>query len=162
MISLFETCVRKAIVIFVAVCSAAMPLSAQRDPVLKQIDVPHPYYFREMYLPQLTTGPGSVAWMPDSRAVVYSMRGTLWKQASNSDIAEQITDGPGYDYQPDCSRDAPECWFRVNPTLSPARRCPIRMIDHLVGDGLWPGCGWRRSAGLANGRVVLPGASSDR
>lgn len=105
MISLFETCVRKAIVIFVAVCSAAMPLSAQRDPVLKQIDVPHPYYFREMYLPQLTTGPGSVAWMPDSRAVVYSMRGTLWKQASNSDIAEQITDGPGYDYQPDCSRD---------------------------------------------------------
>ena len=78
---------------------------AQRDPVLKQIDVPHPYYFREMYLPQLTTGPSSVAWLPDSRGVVYSMRGTLWKQALNSDVAEQLTDGPGYDYQPDCSRD---------------------------------------------------------
>jgi len=24
---------------------------------LKQIDLPHPYYYREMYLPQLTTGP---------------------------------------------------------------------------------------------------------
>src|SRR5438105_15626872 len=40
---------------------------AQRDPALKQIDVPHPYYFREMYLPQMTTGPSSVAWLPDSR-----------------------------------------------------------------------------------------------
>ncbi|HET7756004.1 MAG TPA: hypothetical protein VFK87_02005, partial [Steroidobacteraceae bacterium] len=35
-------------------------------------DLPHPYYYREMYLPQLTSGPGSVAWAPDSRAVVYS------------------------------------------------------------------------------------------
>jgi TolB protein len=85
------------------ICSAIC--LAQRDPVLKQIDVPHPYYFREMYLPQLTTGPAAVAWLPDSRAVVYSMGGTLWKQALNSDTAEQITDGPGYDYQPDCSRD---------------------------------------------------------
>ena len=74
--------------------------------MLKQIDVPHPYYFREMYLPQLTTGPSSVAWLPDSRGVVYSMRGTLWKQALNSDVAEQLTDGPGYDYQPDCSSDS--------------------------------------------------------
>ncbi len=29
---------------------------AQREPVLKQIDLPHSYYYREMYLPQLTTG----------------------------------------------------------------------------------------------------------
>ncbi|MEQ9561138.1 MAG: hypothetical protein RLN69_01360, partial [Woeseiaceae bacterium] len=35
---------------------------ADREPVLKQIAVPHDYYFREMYLPQTTTGPGSVAW----------------------------------------------------------------------------------------------------
>ena len=28
--------------------------------------MPHPYYFREMYLPQLTTGPSSLAWSPDS------------------------------------------------------------------------------------------------
>jgi len=83
----------------------ALPLMAQREPVLKQIDLPHPYYFREMYLPQLTTGPSSVAWLPNSRAVVYSMAGSLWKQNLDSTVAEQLTAGPGYDYEPDCSRD---------------------------------------------------------
>jgi TolB protein len=78
---------------------------AQREPVLKQIDLPHPYYYREMYLPQLTTGPSSVAWLPDSRTLVYSMAGSLWKQKLDSPDAEQLTAGPGYDYQPDCSRD---------------------------------------------------------
>jgi Tol biopolymer transport system component len=78
---------------------------AQREPVLKQIDLPHPYYYREMYLPQLTTGPSSVAWLPDSRTLVYSMAGSLWKQQLDSHDAEQLTAGPSYDYQPDCSRD---------------------------------------------------------
>jgi TolB protein len=82
-----------------------LPLAAQREPVLKQIDLPHPYYYREMYLPQLTTGPSSVAWSPDSHALVYSMAGSLWKQKLDSTTAEQITAGPGYDYQPDCSSD---------------------------------------------------------
>lgn len=80
-------------------------LQAQRETVLKQIDVPHNYYYREMYLPQLTSGPGSVAWSPDSQEVVYSMQGTLWRQKLDSTIAEQITTGPGYDYQPDWSPD---------------------------------------------------------
>jgi Tol biopolymer transport system component len=84
---------------------AAVPLAGQRDPVLKQIDLPHRYYYREMYLPQLTTGPNSVAWTPDSRALVYSMAGALWRQEVDSGIAEQLTAGPGYDYQPDCSPD---------------------------------------------------------
>jgi TolB protein len=83
----------------------ALPMTAQRDPVLKQIDLPHRYYYREMYLPQLTTGPNSAAWSSDSRSLVYSMSGTLWRQAVNSDKAEQLTAGPGYDYQPDCSPD---------------------------------------------------------
>jgi len=78
---------------------------AQREPVLKQIAEPHPYYFREMYLPQLTTGPSSVAWSPDSKSVVYSMAGSLWLQRIDSEIAEQLTAGPGYDYQPDWSSD---------------------------------------------------------
>ena len=78
---------------------------AQREPVLQQIDLPHPYYYREMYLPQLTTGPSSVAWLPDSRTLVYSMGGSLWKQKWDSTVAEQLTAGPGYDYQPDCSPD---------------------------------------------------------
>ena len=83
----------------------ALPVIAQRDPVLKQIDLPHRYYYREMYLPQLTTGPNAAAWSSDSRSLVYSMGGTLWRQALDSGMAEQLTAGPGYDYQPDCSPD---------------------------------------------------------
>src|SRR5262249_17288193 len=51
------------------------------------------------------SGPGSVAWSPDSRSLVYSMAGSLWKQNLDSPVAEQITAGPGYAYQPDCSPD---------------------------------------------------------
>ena len=78
---------------------------AQREPVLKQIDLPHAYYFREMYLPQLTTGPSAAAWSPDSKSLVYSMAGSLWRQELGSTQAEQLTSESGYDYQPDCSSD---------------------------------------------------------
>ena len=81
------------------------PLSAQRDAVLKQVDLPHRYYYREMYLPQLTTGPSAAAWMPDSQSLVYSMAGSLWRQNLDSTTARQLTNGSGYDYQPDCSPD---------------------------------------------------------
>src|SRR5690349_1193395 len=66
------------------VLAFALPCFAQRDPVLKQIAVPHPYYFREMYLPQLTTGPSGAAWSPDSKTLVFSMAGTLWLQQIDS------------------------------------------------------------------------------
>jgi TolB protein len=86
---------------------AALPFagSAQRQPVLPQIDLPHPYYYRELYLPQLTSGPSSVCWMPDSKEVVYSMAGSLWRQKLDSTTAVQLTDSSGYDYQPDCAPD---------------------------------------------------------
>jgi len=84
---------------------SSLPLLAQREPVLQQIDLPHPYYFREMYLPQLTTGPSAAAWTPDSKSLIYSMAGSLWKQDLDSGIAEQLTAGLGYDYQPDSSPD---------------------------------------------------------
>jgi Tol biopolymer transport system component len=84
---------------------SSLPLLAQREPVLKQVDHPHPYYWREMYIPQLTTGPSSVAWLPDSQSVLYSMAGSLWRQKLDSSVAEQLTAGPGYDYQPDVSSD---------------------------------------------------------
>lgn len=89
----------------VLVLTGSLPLAAQRDPVLKQIDLPHSYYYREMYLPQLTTGPSSASWFPDSRSLVYSMAGSLWKQSLDSIVAEQLTARLGYDYQPDCSPD---------------------------------------------------------
>ena len=83
----------------------AIPAAAQRSPILSQIDEPHPYYYRELYLPQLTNGPSSLSWAPDSRELIYSMAGSLWRQKLNSLEAQQLTDGPGYDYQPDCSPD---------------------------------------------------------
>jgi len=86
------------------VCAAAA--MAQRQPVLRQIDLPHPYYYREMYLPQLTSGPSSLCWSADSRELVYSMAGSLWRQPIDSHDARQLTAGaPSYDYQPDCSLD---------------------------------------------------------
>jgi Tol biopolymer transport system component len=83
----------------------AAPAAPERRPVLGQIDLPHNYYFREMYLPHVTSGPGAVAWMPDGQALVYSMQGGLWKQTIGSDAAVQLTAGPGYDFQPDVARD---------------------------------------------------------
>jgi TolB protein len=86
-----------------ALAFLAAPLAAQREPVLKQIKVPHNYYYREMYLPQLTTGPSSVTWSPDGTELVYSMQGSLWRQRLGSTRADQLTSGDGYDYQPDWS-----------------------------------------------------------
>jgi TolB protein len=40
----------------------AASASAQRQPVLRQIAVPHDYYFKEMYLPQVSSGPQSPDW----------------------------------------------------------------------------------------------------
>ncbi len=88
-----------------ASCGILQRAVAQRRPVLEQIDLPHSYYFREMYLPQLTSGPSSVAWSPDSQSVVYSMGGSLWRQKISETFAQQLTDGDGYDYQPDWSPD---------------------------------------------------------
>src|SRR5689334_758628 len=79
--------------------------TAQRQPDLKQINEPHPYYDREMYLPQLTTGPSAVTWAGDSQTLIYSMAGSLWLQKLGSTAAEQLTSTAGYDYQPDCSSD---------------------------------------------------------
>jgi hypothetical protein len=66
---------RLALLVALSLTAAA---EADREPVLKQIDVPHHYYYREMYLPQLTTGPSSLTWSPDGKALVYSMGGSLW------------------------------------------------------------------------------------
>ena len=76
--------------LLVVLIATPLSLLAQREPVLKQIDLPHSYYFREMYLPQLTTGPSSVAWTPDSRSLVYSMAGSLWRQEGRFNCGRAI------------------------------------------------------------------------
>jgi TolB protein len=78
---------------------------AQREPVLKQVAVPHAYYWREMYIPQVTSGPSAVTWSPDGSELIYSMQGSLWRQRIGSHVAEQLTGAEGYDYQPDWSPD---------------------------------------------------------
>ena len=95
----------------IIVTSVVTPALADRETVLKQIDVPHNYYYREMYLPQLTSGPSSLSWSPDGRSLVYSMQGSLWRQDLDSDTAIQLTAGPGYDYQPDWSPDGENIVF---------------------------------------------------
>src|SRR4051812_31258474 len=88
-----------------AFAAMSVAVLADRAPVLTQIKVPHDYYYREMYLPQLTTGPSALAWSPDGQWLVYAMAGGLWKQRIDSTTAQELTAGPGYDYQPDWSPD---------------------------------------------------------
>jgi TolB protein len=73
--------------------------------VLKQVRVPHPYYWREMYVPQVTSGPSAVTWSPDGQELIYAMQGSLWRQRLGTTEAQELTSGPSYDYQPDWSPD---------------------------------------------------------
>ena len=86
-------------------------LSAQRVPVLDQIKLPHNYYYREFYLPQLTSGPSAATWSPDGKQLIYSMGGSLWRQEIGDEKAIQLTDDIGYDYQPDWSPDGKSIIF---------------------------------------------------
>ena len=94
-----------SVALFLLALLLAAPAFAEREPVLKQIKVPHNYYFREMYLPQVSTGPQSPAWSPDGQSLVFTMQGSLWRQPLDSTTATQLTAGPGYDHQPDWSPD---------------------------------------------------------
>jgi Tol biopolymer transport system component len=92
-----------ALILFLGLSTPAL---AGREPVLRQVDLPHSYYWRELYLPQLTTGPSSASFTPDGANLVYSMAGSLWRQAIGSDEAVELTHPrAAYDYQPDVAGD---------------------------------------------------------
>lgn len=79
---------------------------AGREPVLYQVELPHPYYWTGLYLPQLTSGPSSASFLPDGDALIYSMQGSLWQQPIDSDKATELTHAAhAYDYQPDVAHD---------------------------------------------------------
>lgn len=80
--------------------------NAIREGVAKQVEMPHNYYWREMYLPQITSGPSWLAFYPDNKTLLYSMAGSLWRQDINSSHAVEVTHATGaYDYQPDIHKD---------------------------------------------------------
>jgi len=102
---------RAGLLLLLSLAIGTNALAAGREPVLKQIDLPHNYYFREMYLPQLTSGPQYPVFSPDGSELVYSMAGSLWRQRIGDEVATEITHGAGYDYQPDWTPDGKRIVF---------------------------------------------------
>src|SRR5262249_13673375 len=88
-----------------------LSLLADRKPVLGQVQLPHNYYYREMYLPQVTTGPSALTFSPDCKELVYSMGGSLWRQTIGSDVARETTPAIGYVYQAEWSLDGQHIIF---------------------------------------------------
>ena len=91
--------------------AAGEAVAEGREPVLKQVKVPHSYYWREMYVPHLTSGPSSLDWTADGKSIVYSMQGRLWRQRVGEETAYELTKSAGYDYQPDVSPDGKRVVF---------------------------------------------------
>lgn len=90
----------------------AAPSPAARVAVLDQVSLPHNYYWRELYIPQLTTGPSAAAFLPGAEELVYSMAGSLWRQGLRSDVAVELTHADAaYDYQPDVAPDGASVVF---------------------------------------------------
>src|SRR5262245_5819849 len=87
-----------ALLLTLATVTAVGAQPPQREPVLAQVKVPHAYYWREMYVPQVTSGPSAVTWSPDGQEVIYSMQGSLWRQRLGTSEARQLTSGARYDY----------------------------------------------------------------
>jgi TolB protein len=120
----------------------SVPMDAQRAPVLQQVRVRHPYYYREMFIPQPTTGPSSVAWSPNGTELVFSMQGSLWRLRLGATEAVQLTDGPGYDYEPDWSPDG----RRIVYASYRDDAIELRLLDPTTG---------RSTSFLTNGAVNL-------
>ena len=56
--------------------------------------------------PRSRAGPASAAWSPDGRELVVLDAGlAVARRRRDGSVARQLTDGPGYDYQPDWSPD---------------------------------------------------------
>jgi TolB protein len=94
------------VLLLLAPLFAAAAAGAGREAVLSQVALPHGYYWRELYIPQLTTGPSSVAFMPSGDELVFSREGSLWRTKIDAPASSEITHPAGaYDHQPDVSPD---------------------------------------------------------
>ena len=74
--------------------------------MLNQVKLPHNYYWRELYIPQLTTGPSSAAFMPDGDELDLQHGGFAVAAADRRRRAVELTHADAaYDYQPDVAPD---------------------------------------------------------
>jgi TolB protein len=111
--------------------AVARPLAAQRrDPPLEHVKVPHSYYWREMYVPQITSGPSSFTWSPNGREVIYSMQGALWRQQVGTTVATQLTAGQTHDFQPDWSPDGRSVIYSAYD----GKALALRLLDLPTGE----------------------------
>ena len=116
---------------------SSLQVLAERKTVLAQIQLPHNYYYREMYLPQLTSGPSALTFSPDGKVLVYSMGGSLWRQTIGSDEARELTHAGGYDYQPDWSHDGRHIIFTQVAFVSTADSGDFNLyVAEIAGDRL--------------------------
>src|SRR5688572_19202575 len=115
----------------ILVVAGSAPLLAQRrDTPLDHVKVPHSYYWREMYVPQVTTGPSALTWSPNGREVIYSMQGALWRQLVGSTVATQLTATDTYDFQPDWSPDGRSVVY----TAYNGRSLALMLLDLPTGE----------------------------
>jgi TolB protein len=105
-------------------------IAQRRDPPFAQVAVPHAYYWREMYLPQVTSGPSAATWSPDGKELIYSMQGSLWRQRVGTATAVQLTGGNTYDFQPDWSPDGK----RVAYSAYNGRALTLMLLDLATGN----------------------------
>ena len=84
----------------------AAPADAAREAVLNQVKLPHNYYWRELYIPQLTTGPSSVAFMPSGDELDLQHARFALAPRIALEYAREITHPvAAYDHQPDVAPD---------------------------------------------------------
>jgi len=102
----------------------------RREAPLEHVKVPHSYYWREMYVPQVTSGPSSFTWSPNGREVIYSMQGSLWRQLVGTTVATQLTAGETYDFQPDWSPDGRSVIY----TAYDGKALALKLLDLPTGE----------------------------
>ena len=127
-----------------------------REQVLKQVRVPHHYYYREMYLPQADERrrlARLVARRTGSSPSRSRARSGGWSPGRAS--RAQLTDGPGYDYQPDWSPDGRLARLRLLPRRrGRAARARAREREPLAAH--------RRTAPSTSSRAARPTAAGSR
>lgn len=122
---------RRTLAVMILLLLLATPLFAQRrETPLSQVSAPHSYYWREMYVPQVTSGPSALTWSPNGREIIYSMQGALWRQLVGATVATQLTSGGTYDFQPDWSSDGRSVVY----TAYDGRSLALMLLDLPTGE----------------------------